>query len=249
MPRPRRSSLSALRRLAAAATALVVAAILATGLVGEAPSGQMKRIEGAAKISDGDTIRIRDERIRLLEIDAPERDQVCRGASGADYPCGARATEALRKLVGGAPVVCVYEERDRYGRPLARCSARGRDLGEAMIASGMAVVYRDRPELYGEAEARAKARGLGMWEGDFVAPWDFRAGKTLAPLTGRQLDEALDARKSGCAIKGNISGSGRIYHMPGQADYERARIDAAKGERWFCTEAEAVAAGWRPARR
>ena len=48
-------------------------------------------------------------------------------------------------------------------------------------------------------------------------------------------------------IKGNISLSTgeKIYHVPGGEFYDRTVIDEAKGERWFCTEAEAVAAGWR----
>jgi hypothetical protein len=50
-------------------------------------------------------------------------------------------------------------------------------------------------------------------------------------------------------IKGNISASGRIYHMPGDDSYAKTGINLAKGERWFCTEAEAQAAGWRRARR
>lgn len=56
------------------------------------------------------------------------------------------------------------------------------------------------------------------------------------------------APRAGCDIKGNISGNGRIYHLPGGSHYARTRIDEAKGERWFCSEAEARAAGWRPAR-
>ncbi|MBC7281131.1 hypothetical protein [Hoeflea sp.] len=54
-----------------------------------------------------------------------------------------------------------------------------------------------------------------------------------------------------CVIKGNISiNSGeRIYHVPGQEDYEATRIRSEYGERWFCTEAEARAAGWRKAGR
>jgi hypothetical protein len=51
-----------------------------------------------------------------------------------------------------------------------------------------------------------------------------------------------------CAIKGNISSSGeRIYHVPGQRYYDATRISESKGERWFCTEEEAVRAGWRKA--
>jgi hypothetical protein len=51
-----------------------------------------------------------------------------------------------------------------------------------------------------------------------------------------------------CLIKGNIGKSGKIYHVPGSSSYEATKIDEAKGERWFCTEDEARAAGWRPPR-
>jgi endonuclease YncB( thermonuclease family) len=50
-----------------------------------------------------------------------------------------------------------------------------------------------------------------------------------------------------CLIKGNISANGKIYHLPGSDSYDRTQIDESKGERWFCSEAEARAAGWRPA--
>lgn len=64
---------------------------------------------------------------------------------------------------------------------------------------------------------------------------------------------ARDSRASvqTCNIKGNVSiGSGkRIYHVPGQKYYAATRISPAYGERWFCSEAEARAAGWRRARR
>jgi len=59
--------------------------------------------------------------------------------------------------------------------------------------------------------------------------------------------EAADAPKTGdCRIKGNISSNGKIYHRPGSPAYEKTRIDESKGERWFCSEEEARAAGWRP---
>jgi len=59
------------------------------------------------------------------------------------------------------------------------------------------------------------------------------------------------AAVSNCVIKGNVSvATGeRIYHMPGQEYYDATIITPDKGERWFCTEAEALAAGWRRARR
>jgi len=52
----------------------------------------------------------------------------------------------------------------------------------------------------------------------------------------------------GCVIKGNNSSSGeRIYHVPGQRYYDKTLINGLQGERWFCTEQEAIAAGWRKA--
>jgi hypothetical protein len=54
----------------------------------------------------------------------------------------------------------------------------------------------------------------------------------------------------GCGIKGNISTrtGERIYHMPGQKYYFETRINWFRGERWFCSESDARAAGWRKSR-
>ncbi|OLP17080.1 DNA-binding protein [Leptolyngbya sp. 'hensonii'] len=57
--------------------------------------------------------------------------------------------------------------------------------------------------------------------------------------------------KPNCTIKGNISveTQNKVYHLPGMEDYNSTTIDLAKGEKWFCTEAEAIAAGWHKAPR
>jgi len=69
-------------------------------------------------------------------------------------------------------------------------------------------------------------------------PWDWRRGE--------RLELAKDAPMDRCRIKGNVSQRGeRIYHGPGGRYYGRTQVDESKGERWFCTEAEARAAGWR----
>lgn len=82
-----------------------------------------------------------------------------------------------------------------------------------------------------------------MWRGDFVPPWEWRRGKRLQATT-------MPDRAADCTIKGNISSSGeRIFHILGTQHYDRTRINTAKGERWLCTEAEAMAAGWRKAKR
>lgn len=53
--------------------------------------------------------------------------------------------------------------------------------------------------------------------------------------------------KEGCDIKGNVSfDSGeKIYHVPGQNYYSETKINTSYGERWFCTEDEAISNGWR----
>ena len=62
----------------------------------------------------------------------------------------------------------------------------------------------------------------------------------------REAVETLSGSSVSCDIKGNISMDGvRIYHMPGQEYYDATVIDESYGERWFCTEDEARAAGWR----
>ena len=70
-----------------------------------------------------------------------------------------------------------------------------------------------------------------------MPPWEWRRGVRLADTTPDQPGD--------CAIKGNIARSGeRIYHVPGGRWYDRTKISTAKGERWFCSEEEARAAGW-----
>jgi endonuclease YncB( thermonuclease family) len=73
-------------------------------------------------------------------------------------------------------------------------------------------------------------------------------GSAALPAAFGAAPLSTDARRPGCDIKGNISGNGRIYHLPGGAHYARTRIDESRGERWFCSESEARAAGWRPTR-
>jgi hypothetical protein len=69
-----------------------------------------------------------------------------------------------------------------------------------------------------------------------------------SPAPGPKLASATTAPAGECVIKGNVSRKGeRIYHVPGDRDYERVHMDNGAGERWFCSEEQAVAAGWRHA--
>lgn len=81
-----------------------------------------------------------------------------------------------------------------------------------------------------------------MWQGQFQRPALFREAQWNAAE-----QDSSEEMKSDCPIKGNINRKGvKIYHTPwGSRDYKRTRINEQKGERWFCSESEAVDAGWR----
>lgn len=74
---------------------------------------------------------------------------------------------------------------------------------------------------------------------------------TMLLSRSRSLSPITSIAKPGCAIKGNISinTGNKVYHVRGMEDYESTVIDPASGERWFCTESEAIANGWRKAPR
>lgn len=201
-----------------------------------AGSVRAETVTGRVRVIDGDTLAIGAEHVRLFGIDAPERDQTC-DRDGRPWDCGRDATRALTALVGKGRLVCEVQDRDRYGRAVSVCAADGTDLAEALVEQGAAVAYRRYSLRYVAAETRARARRLGVWSGQMVLPETYRHGVEA------------DSGVAGCAIKGNIGTHGRIYHLPGQADYAATRINEARGEAWFCSEAEARAAGFRKARR
>jgi endonuclease YncB( thermonuclease family) len=216
-------------------------------LAGCAQADAPVTLQGAARVVDGDTLEVAGTSVRLFGIDAPERGQSCDGAGGP-WPCGRWAGQELARLTTGQTVRCTGVEADRYGRLVARCAVAAGDLGAALVEGGAATAYRRYALDYVPQERRARAARRGIWGqgGDGVQdPAAFRAE--------HQGDEpgalAFASAPEGCVIKGNISANGRIYHRPGQRDYARTRVNTAQGERWFCTEAEARAAGWRPAAR
>jgi endonuclease YncB( thermonuclease family) len=197
-----------------------------------------KPLAGPATVSDGDTLTIGGVRVRLEGIDAPEAGQLCRTRTGHSWPCGNQATAVLSRLVQGRVVECVPKGADKYGRMLGLCTAGGVELNAEMVRRGLAWAFVRYSRTYVQIEAEARARRLGIWQGEAMPAWEHRAGRWRAAEQGAP---------AGCAIKGNVTAQGRIYHMPWSPWYEKVRMDLDRGKRWFCSEAEALAAGWRPA--
>ena len=143
------------------------------GAIGGAGLEKGDVISGAVRVSDGDSLRLGRERVRLIGIDAPELDQTCKNPDGSPWPCGRVARQRLAQLVAGENLQCTFEKRDRYGRALAICLAGGIDIGSALVSEGLAVSYNDYPE----EEARARARKRGLWSGQFITPRNWRRGQ------------------------------------------------------------------------
>lgn len=197
-------------------------------------------ITGTIRVIDGDTLDVGQTRIRLHGIDAPERDQPCTTLSGQNWGCGDWATRQVRDRFEGHTAQCAPVDRDRYGRIVARCNVAGEDVGRVLVSEGWAYAYRKYSMEYDLDEKAAFVADRGIHGFTMQSPARYR----LTRIRGRE------APDPGCRIKGNISAKGaRIYHVPGQEFYERTGIRPEKGERWFCSEAQARASGWRPARR
>ena len=150
----------------------MVAGLLACGAVHA--RGVDRTIAGeVVGIADGDTLTVlagrQEIRVRLSEIDAPERRQAF----------GTVARQHLAKLCFRKQAVVKAESTDRYGRVVGRVACAGVDANAAMVRAGLAWAYtrymRDPRIAILEREARAARRGL--WRDPApIPPWAFRHG-------------------------------------------------------------------------
>lgn len=203
---------------------------------------------GLVRVIDGDTFDVGEVRVRLHGIDAPELGQICTNPDGETWDCGTWVAEEVRARIEGREARCEAVEKDRYDRTVARCAVVGQDVGRMLVADGLALAYRKYSMAYDLEEKAAVVAGRGLHEVLMARPEDHR--RMVREERAAEAQAKAPAPQAGCVIKGNRSGSGnQIYHMPGQADYDATVITEAKGERWFCSEAEARAAGWRRAKR
>jgi endonuclease YncB( thermonuclease family) len=161
-----RSTIFSGRRGAFFAVVILVCVALAANWL-DAP---LPAMAGSARVSDGDSFHLGDDRVRLLGLDAPELAQDCASATAARWPCGRQARDRMASLLASGPVDCRPEGRDRYDRLLARCTVRGADLGATMVAEGLAISSGD----YWTEEAAARSARRGIWAGEFDTPADWR---------------------------------------------------------------------------
>lgn len=195
-PRPARNALR-IGTLVLAALAALFIWLIQSGGAGELVKAEIPAsIQGQASIIDADTIEIHGERIRLEGIDAPESGQRCYSAANTLYRCGAAAANALDAWIGDATVTCRIDGTDRYKRLLGTCEAKGVNIQTWLVENGHALAYREYSTAYVAAEHSAAARKVGIWEGRFVNPADWRKGLRME---GEKPTKAMREGKFGLA--------------------------------------------------
>lgn len=118
-------------------------------------------IEGKAFVNDGDGIRLMGKRVRIADIDAPEKEQQAKLPDGRWVDEGKRVKSALIRKVGGKKVRVTVEGIDQYGRVLGMVTLEGEDIGKWLVGKGYAVAaYSNR---YVTEEATARDAGRGRW--------------------------------------------------------------------------------------
>lgn len=135
-----------------------------------------KNFTGTAKVIDGDSISVDDREVRLFGIDAPEYHQTCFDAKRSEYPCGKVSQEFLYDFINGKKVTCHYAEKDKYNRYLGKCEIGKTSINQEIVKNGMAVIYNftESDEVMEALESSAQKQKLGIWQGAFQLPKDYR---------------------------------------------------------------------------
>jgi endonuclease YncB( thermonuclease family) len=219
-----------------------------------------------AVVRDGDTIQLGDVTYRLDGVDAPELDQICINDQADPWNCGIEARDQLAKLIGDRDVHCDDLGPDKLFRKrhIGVCTVQGdgTSLNQQIAQMGLAIGIEPSLKVHAKDDvAKAQADKRGLWKGCFVAPQEFRLGKKDGALIGGSCRADRDkeiravlfpedvAMPPSCAIKGKlavrarVTGNVGIYHLQGCPSY----AGLPRPDRWFCSEEDAQAAGFRRA--
>ena len=139
-------------------------------------------LSGVAKVVDGDTIKINEIKIRLFGIDAPEKNQICKKnwlsinffTFTKNYYCGKVSTTKLKKFISNKQVKCIGNQLDKYNRLIAICYLENKDINMWLVRNGLAVSYKKYSTKYSYQEKVAKKEKIGLWQGKFDMPWEWR---------------------------------------------------------------------------
>lgn len=193
-------------------------------------------LTGRATVLAGDRLRVDGTVIKLSGVIAPDDNQPCFKSNGRRWACSASAQRALERLVRSKLVSCNPTGRDEAGVTMATCTIADDDIASAMARGGHVFAASGMFSTYRADEDLARAAKIGLWQGETVHPDDWRA---------RVWEEAKRTAPDGCPIKGYVKSSNRFYAMPWSRDYSGAKVRSGREDRWFCSEDEARAAGFK----
>jgi len=203
--------------------------IILAGLVGGVFLFKSSPTFLVAEVTDGDTIILEDGRtIRYLNLDTPEFGE----GEKLDECFAKEAKKINEELVLGKKVRLELDinEMDRFGRTLAYVFVDDLFVNEALLSQGAAEFQLDTVNLIHQSVLVAAAQ------------------KGHQEKNGRWRACAPDP-KAGCQVKGNLDKwDHRWYHLPDFRHYDQIVINLEESDRWFCTEAEAIEAGFKKAR-
>ena len=209
------------------------------------------------RVVDGDTVQVKLstgklEKIRIIGIDTPETVDPRKTVQ-----CyGKEASAKMKALLNRKKVTLEKnpaEDKDKYGRLLRYVNIKGKDIGAQMIKDGFAFSYKSYPhprlDQYNELEKEASETKTGLWGAKCdYSKTSSKSSSSTATVKQSSSKSSASSVSGSCTIKGNISSSKeKIYHVEGCGSYSATQIDTSAGERWFCSESEAQAAGWRKA--
>ncbi len=219
-----------------------------------------------AVVRDGDTIQLGDVTYRLDGVDAPELDQICINDQADPWSCGIDARDQLTKLIGGRNVHCDDLGPDKLfkKRHLGVCTVEGdgTSLNQQIAQMGLGVSIEPALKVHAKEDAaKARADKRGIWKGCFVAPAEFRLGKKDGALIGGSCRADRDkeiravlfpedvAAPPSCTIKAKFALRARVTGNVGVYQLQNCRTYAgfSNPDRWFCSEDDAQAAGFRRA--
>lgn len=192
-------------------------------------------IKGRAHALSGNLLRISGKTVKLHGIAAPEALQRCKKGRRS-WRCGRAAKKALARLLRRKRLRCNPSGKDERGYVIATCFIGKKDIAAILVRRGHVFAAKGFLTAYAREEALARKDRTGLWQGNALRPADYRA---------RIWEQAKRRSPDGCPIKGNVTRAGKIYVLPWARNYKHVRIRSARGERWFCSESAARAAGWR----
>lgn len=174
-------------------------------------------------VLDGDTIVLEgDVRVRLRDVDAPE----------LEFCGGEESKELLEKLVKDKSVVIKEKISDQWGRPMGLIYQGNTLVNAEMLEKGWVRYHHDQGSVAKELKEiadKAKSEELGIYS---------------------KCMQKENLENPSCNIKGNIdkNSDNRLYYLPGCAQYNFTIVEKDLGEEWFCTEKEAIDAGFTKAK-